>query len=56
MAILTTDANAAAKAVHTRMPVVLPNNAANTWLAPDAAESTLRDLLAPAADDKGPAP
>lgn len=52
MAILTTDANAVAKPVHGRMPVVLPNDeAADAWTDPGAAESTLRDLLAPAADD-----
>lgn len=52
MAILTTDANAAARAVHNRMPVVLPGaGVANTWLDPDAAASTLRDLLAPLPDD-----
>lgn len=52
MAILTTGANATAKPVHGRMPVVLPDDkAADAWTDPDAAASTLRDLLAPAADD-----
>lgn len=47
MAILTTDANAAARPVHARMPVVLDDDAAPAWIDPDAADSTLRDLLAP---------
>lgn len=51
MAILTTDANATAKPVHGRMPVVLPGDAADAWLDADATASTLRDLLAPAPDD-----
>lgn len=52
MAILTTDANRVAQAVHGRMPVVIADDeAACVWLDPDAAKSTLRDLLAPARDD-----
>lgn len=52
MAILTTDANAVAKAVHGRMPVVLPDGAAaSAWADPEAADSTLRDLMVPVADD-----
>jgi putative SOS response-associated peptidase YedK len=51
MAILTTDANGVAAPIHGRMPVVLADDAAaSAWLDPNAAESTLRDLLAPAAD------
>ena len=51
MAILTTDANGIAAPVHGRMPVVLADDAAaDTWIDPDAPESVLRDLLAPAAD------
>lgn len=51
MAILTTDANRVAQAVHRRMPVVLADDeAARAWLDADAADSTLRDLLAPAPD------
>lgn len=52
MAILTTGANAISQPVHGRMPVVLADDAAaETWLDPDAAASTLQDLLAPAPDD-----
>lgn len=51
MAIVTTDANAVAKPVHGRMPVVLPgDDAAAAWIDPDTAQSTLADLLAPAPD------
>lgn len=51
MAILTTDANSVTKPVHGRMPVVLAHNeAAEAWLDPDVAESTLRDLLVSVAD------
>ena len=51
MAILTTDANAVAAPVHGRMPVVLADDeAAAAWIDPDAAASTLQDLLGPAAD------
>lgn len=49
MAIVTTDANGVAAPVYARMPVVLPDDdAAATWLDPDASASTLTDLLAPA--------
>lgn len=52
MAILTTTANSVAQSVHGRMPVVLADNeAAEAWLDPDAADSTLRDLLAPAPNE-----
>lgn len=52
MAILTTDANRVAKHVLARMPAVLADDeAARAWLDPDAAESTLRDLLVPVRDD-----
>lgn len=51
MAILATDANAAAKPLHGRMPVVLPADAVDAWLDPDAITSTLQNLLMPVADE-----
>jgi putative SOS response-associated peptidase YedK len=48
MAIITGDGQGVARAVHPRMPIVLPDDAAaGNWLDPDAAASTLQDLLAP---------
>jgi len=44
--ILTTDANALVMPVHNRMPVVLPREAEQEWLA-EATEEELRALLAP---------
>ena len=51
MAILTTDANAVAKPIHGRMPVVLMEKATTAaWLDPEAADSTLHDLIGSARD------
>lgn len=51
MAILTTDANEIARPVHPRMPLMLADDeAATTWLDPEAAQSALQDLLAPPPD------
>lgn len=50
VAILTTDANAVARAVHARMPVVLADEAAEAWLAPDADRPALQGLLGPVPD------
>lgn len=48
-AILTTPANALVAAVHDRMPVVLAEDAWQTWLDPDVDDPTLlAPLLAPA--------
>lgn len=48
MAILTTDANALAHEVHSRMPAVLPNDeTALAWIDPAAEESALQELLEP---------
>jgi putative SOS response-associated peptidase YedK len=44
--ILTTDANAAVKAVHNRMPVILPEACHATWLG-EAADGDLKTLLSP---------
>jgi len=46
--ILTTQANALLRAVHDRMPVIVPPEHYARWL--DAAEEDVGDLLAPAAD------
>ena len=43
--IITTDANDAVAEVHDRMPVILPRDAEETWIAGDPAEA--RKLLAP---------
>lgn len=52
IAILTTDANEVSKAVHPRMPVVLPDDEqAATWIDPAADEAALEQLLLPLPDD-----
>ncbi|MGH2857073.1 MAG: SOS response-associated peptidase, partial [Solirubrobacteraceae bacterium] len=43
--ILTTAANAAMAPIHDRMPVILPRAAEELWLAPDAARTSLEELL-----------
>ena len=52
VAILTTDANDTARGVHPRMPLMLPNDeAAGTWLDPEADPDTLSGLLLPPPSD-----
>ena len=50
-AIVTTDANDLLEPIHDRMPVILPESAWDTWLAPDVDPDVLRGLLVPAPDD-----
>tara|TARA_R110002110_G_scaffold79145_6_gene207053 strand:- start:1616 stop:2359 length:744 start_codon:yes stop_codon:yes gene_type:complete len=50
-AIVTTEANATLKPVHTRMPVILDEKDWARWLDPAATEKELLALLAPAPDD-----
>jgi putative SOS response-associated peptidase YedK len=47
LAILTTAANPAMRAVHERMPVILPQREHAAWLDPLAREADLRPLLRP---------
>jgi putative SOS response-associated peptidase YedK len=50
--IVTTDANSAIEPVHNRMPVILPEQAADEWLNPRQDNQTsLSALLVPAGDD-----
>lgn len=51
MAILTTGANAALRALHDRMPVILRPEDWAAWLAPSAAPEALQALLHPASED-----
>jgi putative SOS response-associated peptidase YedK len=44
-AIITTAANTLVAAVHDRMPVILPREAEDLWLAPDAPVTDLQALL-----------
>jgi putative SOS response-associated peptidase YedK len=46
-AIITTDANALAKAVHDRMPVILSADTGRAWIDPDADAADLQKLLRP---------
>ena len=46
-AILTTRANSVLEDVHDRMPVILPHDAYNAWLDPDADREELGELLIP---------
>jgi len=50
-AIVTTEANATLKPIHTRMPVILDEKDWARWLDPAATEKELLALLAPAPDD-----
>ena len=50
-AIVTCDPNRLIRPIHDRMPVVLQPNAEGLWLDPDAEESDLLGLLAPAPED-----
>jgi putative SOS response-associated peptidase YedK len=49
--IVTTNANAAVRELHDRMPVVLPSEDWATWLDADADVVALKALLVPALDD-----
>jgi putative SOS response-associated peptidase YedK len=46
-AIITTEANELAKAVHDRMPVILTGDACKAWLDPEADAAALEGLLLP---------
>ncbi len=43
--ILTTGANEKLSPIHARMPIILPSEQYETWLAPDSGLDTLRDLF-----------
>lgn len=45
--ILTTSANEKLMSIHARMPVILPPEQYNAWLASDSSLSTARQLLSP---------
>jgi putative SOS response-associated peptidase YedK len=50
--LLTTDANAAVRPLHDRMPVILDPDAYDAWLSPETADlDALRGLLAPCPAD-----
>jgi putative SOS response-associated peptidase YedK len=49
--IITTEANAALKSLHDRMPVILAPESFAAWLDPTAKQSELLNLLRPAPDD-----
>jgi putative SOS response-associated peptidase YedK len=52
VAILTTDANEKAQAIHSRMPAMLPDaEAAAAWIEPEADGAALEKLLLPAGED-----
>jgi putative SOS response-associated peptidase YedK len=46
-AILTTRPNSVAGEIHDRMPVILPQDAYNAWLDPDADKEELGELMIP---------
>ena len=46
-AILTTRPNSVAIEIHDRMPVILPHDAYNAWLDPDADKEELGELMVP---------
>jgi len=46
-AILTTRANSVLEEIHDRMPVILPHDAYNAWLDPDADREELGELMIP---------
>jgi putative SOS response-associated peptidase YedK len=50
-AIVTTAANNALKPLHDRMPVVVPPDAFDLWLDPNADTQMVSSLIAPAAED-----
>jgi len=45
--IITTDANELMRPIHDRMPVILPEEAYDTWLDPDTDAKRLESLLSP---------
>ena len=45
--ILTTRANPVLQGIHDRMPVILPHDAYNAWLDPDADREELGELMVP---------
>jgi putative SOS response-associated peptidase YedK len=45
--ILTTRPNSVAEEIHDRMPVILPHDAYNAWLDPDADREELGELMIP---------
>jgi putative SOS response-associated peptidase YedK len=50
-AILTTRANSVLEGIHDRMPVILPHDAYNAWLDPDADREELGELMIPYPND-----
>ncbi len=50
--ILTTEANKILAPIHARMPVILPPEHYNTWLAPDSSLDAVRELMAPYPSDQ----
>jgi putative SOS response-associated peptidase YedK len=50
-AILTTRANSVLEGVHDRMPVILPHDAYDAWLDPDADREELGELMIPYPED-----
>jgi putative SOS response-associated peptidase YedK len=46
-AIVTTSANAMMAPIHDRMPVIIPSDRRDLWLAPDAARGELEPMLCP---------
>ncbi len=51
VAILTTHANEKALSIHSRMPIMLPDEAAALWIESDADRAALEDVLHPAAEE-----
>jgi putative SOS response-associated peptidase YedK len=49
--IITTTPNHVAEAVHERMPVILGEDTARTWIDPKADREQLQELIAPCPDD-----
>ena len=49
-AVITTDAFGPLASVHERMPLVLPRDAYERWLAPDLGSEDVADLLAPSVE------
>ncbi len=50
--IMTTSANEMLSPIHARMPVILPPEQYNTWLAPDSSLDAVRNLLTPYPSDE----
>ena len=49
--LLTTNANQRLRAIHARMPVILPEQARQTWLDPRSSAELVAQYLMPAPDD-----